>query len=117
MNTSDTTYRVCAARYGDQFTIKGGFQTREDAQRYLDEYCYEIEGAGYYRDGHYWRVCVVEDKAQRQKYYEFIDSLLENARRELSSEDMVELINDLGVVLDMHFDGIRREIESEYAEE
>lgn len=60
---------------------------------------------------------LVLDKSRRHLYYEFIDNLLENARKELSQQDMVGLINDLGVVLDMHFDGIRREVEGEYDEE
>lgn len=105
------TYRVCAACGAQQITIKDGFQTKEEAQRYLDEYCFEDPALSYR-----WHLCIVEDKSQRQLYYEFIDNLLENARRELSSEDMVGLINDLGVVLDMHFDGIRREVEGEYDE-
>lgn len=62
-------------------------------------------------------LAIIEEKSRRQKYYEFIDSLLSNAREELSQQDMMELINDLGVVLDMHFDGIRREVEGEYDEE
>lgn len=110
--TPDVTYRVCAVRGAQQITIKDGFQTKEDAQRYIDEYCFEDHALSYR-----WHLCIVEDKSRRQLYYEFIDNLLENARRELSSEDMVGLINALGVVLDMHFDGIRREVEGEYDEE
>lgn len=111
MNTPDVSYRVCAQCGAQRLTIKEGFQTKEDAQKYIDDHCDPVEF------GNRWHLCIVDDKSQRQKYYEFIDSLLENARRELSSEDMVGLINDLGVVLDMHFDGIRREVEGEYAEE
>lgn len=112
MTTPDVTYRVVAQHGAQRMPVQEGFQTREDAQRYIDEYCDFID-----IDRVRWRLCVVEEKSQKRKYYEFIDSLLENARRELSDEDMVELINDLGVVLDMHFDGIRREVEGEYDKE
>lgn len=113
MTTPDVTYRVYAS-YGEQrLAIKEGFQTRDEAQRFVDNYGMDRFDA----NGRQWHICIAEEKSRRQMYYEFIDSLLENARRELSSEDMIELINDLGVVLDMHFDGIRREVESEYAED
>lgn len=112
MTTPDVTYRVVAVRGAQQMPIMDGFPTRQKAEQYIEEYRDLIDV-----DRVHWRLCVVEEKSQKRKYYEFIDSLLENARCELSQQDMVELINDLGVVLDMHFDGIRREIESEYAEE
>lgn len=109
--TPDVTYRVVAQHGAQQIPIKDGFDTREDALRYVEDHC--IYEAPYSQ----FHIQVIEEKSQRQKYYEFIDILLENARRELSSEDMLGLINDLGVVLDMHFDGIRREVEGEYDEE
>ncbi len=112
MNTPDVTYRVYAQRGAQQITIKEGFKTYYEAQHYIDYECIR------YIDGDKpWRIGIAEEKSQKLIYYEFIDSVLENARRELSSEDMVGLINDLGVILDMHFDGIRREVEGEYDEE
>lgn len=110
MITPAVTYRVYASLGAQRLPIKDGFQTREDAQRFVDEYGMDRFDA----DGRQWHICIAEEKNRRQKYYEFIDSLLENARLELSQQDMVKLINDLGVVLDMHFDGIRREVEGEY---
>ncbi len=107
----DVTYRVVQQCGAQRLTIKEGFQTREEALRYVEDHC--IYEAPYSQ----FHIQVIEEKSQRQKYYEFIDLLLENARRELPSEEMVVLINDLGVVLDMHFDGIRREVEGEYDEE
>lgn len=104
MTTSDVCYRVVVSRRGQRLTIKEGFKTREEAEKYLDDFCVNSR----------YQLTVVEEKSQKRKYYEFIDSLLENARRELSQQDMVELINDLGVVLDMHFDGIRREVEDNF---
>lgn len=113
MTTPDVTYRVFASHGAQQLPIKDGFRTREEAERFADAFGLNHCDAS----GRHWHICVSEEKCQREKYYELIDSLLENARCELPDEDMVKLINDLGVVLDMHFDGIRREIEAEYAEE
>lgn len=113
MRSPDVTYRVYAQHGAQQITIAEGFRTHDDAQQYIDDSCVRYIDAW----GNPWRIGIDEEKSQKRKYYEFIDSLLENARKELSSEDMVGLINDLGVVLDMHFDGIRREVEGEYDEE
>jgi len=113
MTTPDVTYRVYAQRGSRTLNIASGFETRHDAQKFIDDHYLDLlPGADTS-----WHVDIEEDKSQKRLYYEFIDSLLENARRELSSEDMVGLINDLGVILDMHFDGIRREVEGEYDEE
>lgn len=112
MTTPDITYRVVAARGAQQLAIKDGFLTKEEAQQYVEDHRFDDASLGFL-----WRLRVVEDKSRKRLYYEFIDSLLENARCELTPQDMMELINDLGVVLDMHCDGIRREVESEYDEE
>ena len=109
----DVSYRVYAQCGAQKLNIASGFQNRYAAQQFIDDrsadLCAGLDGK--------WNIDIEEEKSQRQLYYEFIDSLLENARRELPSEEMVRLINDLGVVLDMHFDGIRREVEGEYDEE
>lgn len=62
-------------------------------------------------------VSTTSDAMTCEDYYTKIDELLSAAREELSPQDMMDLINTLGVVLDMHCDGIRREVESEYDEE
>lgn len=110
MNTPEVTYRVYAQRGWRTLNIASGFQTRHDAQQFIDDHSVDL-CAGL--DGK-WHIDIEEEKSQKQLYYEFIDSLLENARKELSQQEMVELINDLGVVLDMHFDGIRREVEDNF---
>lgn len=109
----DVTYRVYAQHGAQQLPIKEGFRTREEAERFADDFGLNHTDA----QNRHWYICVSEEKCLRAKYYEVIDSLLENARYELTDEDMVQLINDLGVVLDMHFDGIRREVEGEYDKE
>ena len=91
------------------------FRTEKEAISFCNLYDWQVLDAD--TGLMYDMVIAEEEKSRKRLYYEFIDLLLENARCELPNEDMVQLINDLGVVLDMHFDGIRREVEGEYDEE